>query len=213
MMQPCAIIVLRERSSISTSWRRHSNVLIGYARVSTTEQHLDLQTDALTRAGCELLFTDTLSGAKTARAGLAQALSHLRRDDTLVVWKLDRLGRTTKGLIDLVEQLKERGIGLKSLQDQIDTTTPMGQFFFVVFSAIAELERSMIRERSKAGLAAARARGRKGGRPFALTGEDRVDAMKLIEAGRDTQYVMEKFGVSRSTVDRNWQRWKAEKRA
>ena len=137
MMQPCEIIVLRERSSISTSWRRHSNVLIGYARVSTTEQHLDLQTDALTRAGCELFFTDTLSGEKTERAGLAQALSHLRRDDTLVVWKLDCLGRTTKGLIDLVEQLKERGIGLKSLQDQIDTTTPMGQFFFVVFSAIA----------------------------------------------------------------------------
>ena len=127
------------------------------------------------------------------------------------MWKLDRLGRTTKGLIDLVELLKERGIGFKSLQDNIDTSTPMGQFFFVVFSAIAELERSMIRERSKAGLAAARARGRKGGRPFALQGQDRVDAMLLIESGRPTQYIMEKFKVSRSTVDRNWKQWKSEK--
>jgi DNA invertase Pin-like site-specific DNA recombinase len=125
------------------------------------------------------------------RPGLKETLSHLHRDDTLVVWKLDRLGRTTKGLIDLVETLKERGIGFKSLQDNIDTSTPMGQFFFVVCSAIAALERSMIRERSQAGLAAARARERKGGRPFALQGDNRVDAMKLIEAGRDTKYVME----------------------
>jgi len=142
---------------------------------------------------------------------LKDTLSHLRRDDTLVVWKLDRLGRTTKGLIDLVEQLKERGIGFKSLQDNIDTSTPMGQFFFVVFSAIAELERSMIRERSKAGLLAAKARGRKGGRPFALRGENRVDAMKLLEAGRDIKYVMQKYGISRSTLDRNWKRWQEEK--
>ena len=186
-------------------------MLIGYARVSTTEQNLDLQIDALQKAGCELLFHDTISGAKAERPGLKDALSHLRRDDTLVVWKLDRLGRTTKGLIDLAESLKERGIGFKSLQDNIDTGTPIGQFFFVLMSAIAELERSMIRERSKAGLAAARARGRKGGRPFVLQGEDRVDAMKLIEAGRNTQYVMNKFNVSRSTVDRNWKRWKSEK--
>jgi len=186
-------------------------MLIGYARVSTTDQNLDLQLDALQQAGCELLFTDTISGAKAERPGLKDALSHLRRDDTLVVWKLDRLGRTTKGLIDLVELLKERGIGFKSLQDNIDTSTPMGQFFFVVFSAIAELERSVIRERSKAGLAAARARGRKGGRPFALKGQDRVDAMLLIESGRPTQYIMEKFKVSHSTVDRNWKQWKSEK--
>ena len=186
-------------------------MLIGYARVSTTDQNLDLQLDALQQAGCERIFQDTISGAKSERPGLKDALSHLRRDDTLVVWKLDRLGRTTKGLIDLVELLKERGIGFKSLQDNIDTLTTMGQFFFVVFSAIAELERSMIRERSKAGLAATRARGRKGGRPFALKGNDRIDAMKLIEAGRDTKYIMDKFGVSRSTVDRNWKRWKAER--
>ena len=186
-------------------------MLIGYARVSTQDQNLDLQLDALKQAGCELLFTDTLSGAKAERPGLKDTLSHLRRDDTLVVWKLDRLGRTTKGLIDLVEQLKERGIGFKSLQDNIDTSTPMGQFFFVVFSAIAELERSMIRERSKAGLLAAKARGRKGGRPFALRGENRVDAMKLLEAGRDIKYVMQKYGISRSTLDRNWKRWQEEK--
>src|SRR5712691_9170055 len=189
--------------------RYRITMLIGYARVSTTDQNLDLQLDALKQAGCELLFTDTISGAKAERPGLKDALSHLRRDDTLVVWKLDRLGRTTKGLIDLVELLKECGIGFKSLQDNIDTSTPMGQFFFVVFSAIAELERSMIRERSKAGLAAARAR--KGGRPFALNGQDRVDAMLLIENGRPTQYVMEKFKVSHSTVDRNWKQWKSEK--
>ena len=186
-------------------------MLIGYARVSTQDQNLDLQLDALKQAGCELLFTDTLSGAKAERPGLKDTLSHLRRDDTLVVWKLDRLGRTTKGLIDLVEQLKERRIGFKSLQDNIDTSTPMGQFFFVVFSAIAELERSMIRERSKAGLLAAKARGRKGGRPFALRGENRVDAMKLLEAGRDIKYVMQKYGISRSTLDRNWKRWQEEK--
>ena len=111
-------------------------MLIGYARVSTTEQNLDLQIDALQKAGCELLFHDTISGAKAERPGLKDALSHLRRDDTLVVWKLDRLGRTTKGLIDLAESLKERGIGFKSLQDNIDTGTPMGQFFFVLMSAI-----------------------------------------------------------------------------
>jgi DNA invertase Pin-like site-specific DNA recombinase len=186
-------------------------VLIGYARVSTQDQNLDLQLDALQKAGCELIFKDTISGAKADRPGLKDTLSHLRRDDTLVVWKLDRLGRTTKGLIDLVEQLKERGIGFKSLQDNIDTSTPMGQFFFVVFSAIAELERSMIRERSKAGLASAKARGRTGGRPFALKGEDRVDAMKLLESGRDVQYVMSKFGISRSTLDRNWKRWQKER--
>ena len=113
-------------------------MLIGYARVSTTDQNLDLQIDALQKAGCERIFQDTISGAKADRPGLKDTLSHLRRDDTLVVWKLDRLGRTTKGLIDLVEQLKERGIGFKSLQDHIDTTTHMGQFFFVLMSAIAD---------------------------------------------------------------------------
>ena len=190
---------------------KEAHVLIGYARVSTHDQNLDLQLDALQKSGCELLFTDTISGANADRPGLKDTLSHLRRDDTLVVWKLDRLGRTTKGLIDLVESLKERGIGFKSLQDNIDTATPMGQFFFVVFSAIAELERSMIRERSKAGLVAARARGRKGGGQFALQGDDRIDAMKLMESGRDTKYVMQRYGVSRSTVDRNWKRWKQEK--
>jgi DNA invertase Pin-like site-specific DNA recombinase len=187
-------------------------LLIGYARVSTTDQNLALQLDALAKAGCERIFEDTMSGAKAERPGLTQALSHLRRDDTLVVWKLDRLGRTTKGLINLVESLKEQGMGFKSIQDSIDTSTPAGQFFFVVFSAIAELERSMIRERSMAGLQAARARGRKGGRPFALKGQDRIDAMLLIESGRDTQYVMQKYSVSRSTVDRNWKRWKEEKK-
>ena len=127
---------------------------LGYLSRTISEkkimQALGVEREFFKQAGCELLFTDTISGAKAERPGLKDALSHLRRDDTLVVWKLDRLGRTTKGLIDLVDLLKERGIGFKSLQDNIDTSTPMGQFFFVVFSAIAELERSMIRERSKA---------------------------------------------------------------
>jgi DNA invertase Pin-like site-specific DNA recombinase len=186
-------------------------VLIGYARVSTADQNLDLQLDALKQAGCERIFHDMISGAKAERPGLQDTLSHLRRDDTLVVWKLDRLGRTTKGLIDLVEYLKERGIGFKSLQDHIDTASPMGQFFFVLMSAIAELERSLIQERSKAGLAAARARGRQGGRPYALQGQDRIDAMLLIEAGRDTRYVRERYKISRSTLEREWRKWKAEK--
>ena len=163
-------------------------MLIGYARVATLDQHRDLRMDALTRAGCALLCTDTLSGTQTARAGVAHALSHLRRDETLVAWKLDRLGRTTQGLIDLVEPWKERGIGVQRVQDQSDSTTPMGQVFFVVCRAIAELERRMIRERSTAGLAAARARGRQGGRPFARTGAERVEAMTLIEGGRAPQW-------------------------
>src|SRR5512135_3247749 len=136
-------------------------MLVGYARVSTTDQTLALQRDALTRAGCSRIFEDTASGARTDRSGLDLALSFLRdREDTLVVWRLDRLGRSLRHLIDTVGALQERGIGFRSLQEQIDTTTSGGRLVLHVFGALAEFERDLIRERTQAGLAAARARGR-----------------------------------------------------
>jgi len=140
-------------------------MLIGYARVSTQDQTLDLQTDALTRAGCEKIFTDTTSGAKAERPGLHEAMNHLRAGDTLVVWRLDRLGRTLKHLIATITDLSDHGIGFKSLQENMDTTTSGGKLIFHIFGALAEFEREVIRERTNAGLQAARARGRLGGRP------------------------------------------------
>src|SRR5512143_243828 len=144
-------------------------MLIGYARVSTLEQTLALQQDALTKAGCERLFTDTASGSLAARPGLTEALAFARPGDTLVVWRLDRLGRSLSHLIDTVALLQERGIGFKSLQEQIDTTTSGGKLIFHVFGALAEFERDLIRERTQAGLLAARARGRLGDDPEHLT--------------------------------------------
>src|SRR5574339_76366 len=143
-------------------------MLIGYARVSTLEQTLALQQDALTQAGCERLFTDTASGSLTQRPGLTEALAFTRPGDTLVVWRLDRLGRSLRHLLDTVGALQQRGIGLKSLQEQLDTTSSGGKLVFHVFGALAEFERDLIRERTQAGLLAARARGRRGGRPRAL---------------------------------------------
>jgi len=156
-------------------------MLIGYARVSTQDQTLDLQLDALDRAGAEKVFTDTVSGAKAARPGLDEALSHLRSGDTLVVWKLDRLGRSLRHLIDTIQVLSDRGIGFKSLQESIDTTTPGGKLVFHVFGALAEFERDLVKERTNAGLASARARGRKGGRPKALSEKQRQQARTLIK--------------------------------
>ncbi len=139
--------------------------LIGYARVSTQDQNLHLQKDALTKAGCEKIYTDTISGSTQERKGLDEALNFLRSGDTLVVWKLDRLGRTMKHLIDTLTRLKDKGIGFKSLTENIDTTTPGGKLIFHVFGSLAEFERDLIRERTQAGLLAARERGRQGGRP------------------------------------------------
>jgi DNA invertase Pin-like site-specific DNA recombinase len=156
-------------------------MLIGYARVSTQDQNLDLQLDALDRAGAEKVFTDTASGATAARPGLDEALSHLRSGDTLVVWKLDRLGRSLRHLIDTIQALSNRGIGFKSLQESIDTTTPGGKLVFHVFGALAEFERDLIRERTNAGLKSARARGRKGGRPKSLTDKQLKQARALIK--------------------------------
>jgi DNA invertase Pin-like site-specific DNA recombinase len=139
-------------------------MFVGYARVSTTEQTLDLQKDALRAAGCVEIFEDTVSGAAVERPGLRRALDYLRPGDILVFWKLDRVTRSLRHLLELVEEFKVRGIGLKSLQDEIDTRTSMGKFFFHLMGAVAELERDILRERTAAGLAAARARGRLGGR-------------------------------------------------
>src|SRR5947209_11403480 len=142
---------------------------VGYARVSTQDQTLDLQKDALEKIGCSKIFTDTASGAQTERKGLEEALEFLREGDTLVVWKLDRLGRTLKHLIETVTDLSQRNVGFKSLTESIDTTTSNGRLIFNIFASLAEFERDLIRERTKAGLAAARARGRVGGRPKTLT--------------------------------------------
>src|SRR2546421_6506154 len=144
-------------------------MLIGYARVSTTDQTLDLQKDALEKAGCSHVFTDTISGATTERPGLEKAFAYLREGDTLVVWRLDRLGRSLKHLIETIADFNNRKIGFKSITENIDTTTSGGKLIFHIFGALAEFERDIIRERTKAGLQAARARGRLGGRPKAKT--------------------------------------------
>src|SRR5438874_3910706 len=154
-------------------------MLIGYARVSTQEQTLDLQRDELQQAGCEKVFTDTLSGATADRPGLTDALAFVRPGDALVVWRLDRLGRSLPHLIATVSALRDRGIGFKSLHEQIDTTTPSGKLIFHVFGALAEFERDLIRERTQAGLHAARARGRVGGRPKALDPK-KVDMLQRL---------------------------------
>ena len=147
-------------------------MLIGYARVSTHDQTLALQKDALEKAGCDRIFTDTVSGTKVERKGLSEALSHLRSGDALVVWRLDRLGRSLRHLIDTITELHERGVGFKSLQENIDTTTSGGKLVFHIFGALAEFEREIIRERTQAGLASARSRGKVGGRPKALTAKE-----------------------------------------
>jgi DNA invertase Pin-like site-specific DNA recombinase len=156
-------------------------MLIGYARVSTHDQTLALQQDALTKAGCNKLFTDTASGAKTERIGLDAALAYVRQGDILVVWRLDRLGRSLPHLISTMTNLLERGIGFKSLTENIDTTTSGGKLIFHIFGALAEFERNLIRERTQAGLQAARARGKKGGRPTALSERQHSIAQALYD--------------------------------
>ncbi|WP_374471200.1 recombinase family protein [Phenylobacterium sp.] len=177
---------------------------IGYARVSSADQRLDLQMDALTRAGCERLFTDHASGGRADRPGLLAAQSHLRRGDTLVVWKLDRLGRSVRQLVELVATLEADGVHFASITDGIDTATPAGRFFFHVMAALAEMERDLIRERTTAGLRAAKARGRLGGRRPKLTAQQLAHARKLL-ADPDTTgaEVAETFGVARSTLYRS----------
>jgi DNA invertase Pin-like site-specific DNA recombinase len=155
--------------------------LIGYARVSTHEQNLHLQQDALSDAGCLKIYTDTISGTKSERKGLNEALSYIRGGDTLVVWRLDRLGRSLKDLIERITELHNRNIGFKSLTENIDTTTSGGKLIFHIFGALAEFERDIITERTNAGLTAARARGRQGGRPrSALSDEKKLQMARQM---------------------------------
>ncbi len=178
-------------------------MLIGYARVSTGDQRLDLQVDALTKAGCDRVFSDQASGGRVDRAGLDAAMSHLRTGDTLIVWKLDRLGRTVRQLVELVTALHARGVEFASLTDGIDTGTPAGRFFFHVMAALAEMERDLIRERTRAGLAAAKARGRQGGRPPKLTVQQLGHARRLLSDPLTTSLeVAQTLGVARSTLYR-----------
>jgi DNA invertase Pin-like site-specific DNA recombinase len=175
--------------------------LIGYARVSSIDQNLDLQRDALTAAGCAQVFEDTVSGAAVVRPGLEQAMAYLRPGDTFVVWRLDRLGRNLTHLISTVEALAQRGVGFKSLTEAIDTTTSGGMLIFQIFGALAEFERSLIRERTQAGLAAARARGKHGGRPPKLNAKKREILLQLYDAREHSvETICTNMGVSRSAL-------------
>jgi DNA invertase Pin-like site-specific DNA recombinase len=179
-------------------------MLIGYARVSTHEQTLALQQDALAAAGCDRVFTDTVSGAAADRVGLGQALDYVRAGDTLVVWRLDRLGRSLRHLIDVCSALQQRQIGLRSLTESIDTTTSGGKLIFHVFGALAEFERDLIRERTLAGLAAARARGRQGGRKRKLDTPSKVAMAKRLYADKQHSIpeICETLRISRATLYR-----------
>lgn len=179
-------------------------MLVGYARVSTQEQDLAFQLDALSHAGCEKTFTEKASGAQRERPKLIEALDYMRGGDTLVIWKLDRLARSLKQLIETVEALNARDIGLHSLTEAIDTTTTGGRLIFHIFGALAEFERGVIRERTRAGLDAARARGRVGGRPPALKAADLVAAKAMLRDPAITvEQVASRLGVAPSTLYRH----------
>jgi DNA invertase Pin-like site-specific DNA recombinase len=177
--------------------------LLGYARVSTADQSPDLQVDALSEAGCIRVFVDQASGAAEWRPELEKVLDHLRPGDVLVIWRLDRLARSLKNLIEIVHLLEQKEVGLRSLTESIDTTTPGGKLIFHVFGALAEFERSLIVERTRAGLAAARARGRRGGRPTVMTPE-KVSVARAMYSSREHTLaaIAETVGVSRASVYR-----------
>jgi len=178
-------------------------MLIGYARVSTDDQKLQLQRDALKAAGCGKLFREKVSGAAKTLPERARLLEFARDGDVVVVWKLDRLGRSLRDLIDVVNELGERGVGFRSLQESIDTTTAVGKFTFHVFAALAEFERDLIRERTAAGLEAARQRGTRLGRPPALTPEQvRMASVLMADPTLSAKQVAEQLGVHRSTLYR-----------
>src|SRR5262249_53442769 len=181
-------------------------MLIGYARVSTEEQNLDLQRDALRKAGVAAkdLYTDKVSGTQSDRPGLEAALSHLRADDTLIVWRLDRLGRSLQHLIETVTSLKDQGIAFKSLTENIDTSTATGNLVFQIFGALAEFERNLIKERTMAGLQAARARGRKGGRPRRNPESGRVALAKRLyhDPSISIPDILKTLNISKATLYR-----------
>jgi len=179
---------------------------IGYARVSTKDQSLNLQKDALKKAGCQKIYSEQISGAKTDRANLDEMIEHVRQGDIIVVWKLDRLGRSLRDLINLISKFQDLGVGFKSLQDNIDTTTPTGKLTFHLFAALAEFERDIISERTKAGLESARARGRRGGRPKGLS-KKATDKARLAESlynekNNSIQEICEYLSVSKPTLYR-----------
>ena len=175
--------------------------LIGYARSSTAEQDLALQLDALRAAGCARIFADRgISGAKADRPGLAQALAYVRDGDTLMIWKLDRLGRSLPHLIETVTELETRGVGLRSLTEAIDTTTPNGRLVFHLFGALGQFERDLIRERTRAGLAAAAARGRKGGRKPVVTAVKLQRARTLIDRGLTVREAAARLKVGKTAL-------------
>lgn len=185
---------------------------IGYARVSTHEQNLSLQKDAVKQAGCGKIFQDRVSGAKAERPGLEEAKAYVREGDTLVVWRLDRLGRSLKHLIKTITALEERGVAFQSIQESIDTTTSGGRLVFHIFGALAEFERNLIRERTRAGLAAARARGRRGGRPRALDEKKTQLLYQLYdERKRTVKEICEVLDISKSTLYAYLQRRKTRK--
>ena len=175
---------------------------IGYARVSTDDQNLNLQLDALAKAGCEKVFLDKASGARTRRPGLDDALLELRAGDCLMVWKLDRLGRSVNDLVGLAARFSASEIDLRSLSDGIDTSSSTGRFFFHVMSAFAEMERELIRERTKAGLLAAKVRGRIGGRPLSMTTSKLEAAERLLAGGLPVKDVARSLEVSVPTIYR-----------
>ncbi|MEN4799532.1 recombinase family protein [Pantoea agglomerans] len=177
-------------------------MLIGYIRVSTNDQNTDLQRIALQSADCELIFEDRISGKTSDRPGLKKALRCLQPGDTLVVWKLDRLGRSMRHLVMLTEELRERGVNFRSLTDSIDTSTPMGRFFFHVMGALAEMERELIVERTRAGLAAAREKGRVGGRRRKMTAETVERARRMLAQGATLLQVSLVLDVSEKTIYR-----------
>jgi DNA invertase Pin-like site-specific DNA recombinase len=181
-------------------------MLIGYARISQDSQSIDLQIDTLTAAGCEKIFTDIMSGSRNDRPGLKQALEFVRSGDSIFVWRLDRLGRSLSHLIQLIQDHEARGIGFCSLTEAINTTTPGGRLTYNLFASLAEFERSVLKERTRAGLQAARQRGHVGGRPKSLTTEKFDAARRLLDAGTPVRDVATALAVSAPTIYRHFPR-------
>ena len=179
-------------------------MVFGYARVSTTDQNPDLQFDALEKAGYDRIYTDKASGAKTDRPQFCRLLEQVREGDVILIWKLDRLGRSLRHLLEVVDLLNEKKVGLKSLTDPIDTTTSQGKLVFNIFASLAEFERDLIRERTKAGLEAARARGRVGGRPKGLSAEGKRNAIAAAALYREGKHsikqICETLSISTATL-------------